>query len=197
MRRPHIPRGPGDLRLRRPGALSGFWGEVLGYPPEAPPARFATWEEALDAWGVPEEHRNDYGAVSDPDKGGPRLFFQKVPEGKTVKNRVHLDVRAAPGLPGDERMAALEAEAERLVALGATRLQRHEPAASAPATSSWATPRATSSASTDASEGVAVWPGARPNRSTPNTTPRRPPRHDQRHIPAGREPCPGGVEFRQ
>lgn len=36
-------------------------------------------------------------------------------------------MRAAPGLNGDERMTALEAEAERLVALGATRLKRYEP----------------------------------------------------------------------
>jgi hypothetical protein len=56
------------------------------------------------------------------------LFFQKVPEGKTAKNRLHLDVRAAPGLQGDERMAALEAECARLVALGATRVQRYDPA---------------------------------------------------------------------
>ena len=111
-----------------PARLSAFWGEVLGYPPEAPPAPFASWEEALDAWGIPEEQRNDYSAVSDPDKVGPRLFFQKVPEGKTAKNRVHLDVRSAPGLEGDDRMAALESEAERLVALGARRVSRHEPA---------------------------------------------------------------------
>jgi predicted enzyme related to lactoylglutathione lyase len=45
-----------------------------------------------------------------------------------VKNRVHLDVRAAPGLEGDERMAALETECERVVALGAVRVQRFEPA---------------------------------------------------------------------
>jgi catechol 2,3-dioxygenase-like lactoylglutathione lyase family enzyme len=110
-----------------PAALSEFWREVLGYPEEAPPAPFGSWTEALDAWGVPEDHRNDYGAISTPDKSGPRLFFQKVPEGKTAKNRVHLDVRAAPGLTGEERMAALEAEAERLVGFGATRLQRFEP----------------------------------------------------------------------
>ena len=67
-------------------------------------------------------------AAVDPAGAGPRLFFQQVPEGKTVKNRVHLDVRAAPGLEGDERMAALEAECERLVALGATRVARSEPA---------------------------------------------------------------------
>ncbi|MEO6578702.1 MAG: VOC family protein, partial [Candidatus Limnocylindria bacterium] len=46
---------------------------------------------------------------------------------KVAKNRVHLDVRAAPGLQGEERMAALEAECERLVALGATRVRRDEP----------------------------------------------------------------------
>jgi len=50
-----------------------------------------------------------------------------VPEGKTVKNRVHLDVRAAPSLKGDERMSALETEANRLEALGATRAYRVEP----------------------------------------------------------------------
>jgi hypothetical protein len=40
---------------------------------------------------------------------------------------MHLDVRAAPGLRGDERMAALEAKCDALVALGATRVRRHEP----------------------------------------------------------------------
>src|SRR4051812_28413522 len=79
-------------------------------------------------------------AAVDPAGAGPRLFFQQVPEGTrskvrtpdegelvTVKNKVHLDVRAAPGLEGDERMAALEAECDRLVGLGATRRERVEP----------------------------------------------------------------------
>jgi hypothetical protein len=52
----------------------------------------------------------------------------EVPEDKVAKNRVHLDVRAAPGLDGAERMAALEVECERLVARGATRVRRSEPA---------------------------------------------------------------------
>jgi hypothetical protein len=47
------------------------------------------------------------------------VLFQRVPEGKVVKNRVHLDVRVATGLVGDERLAALEAERARLTALGA------------------------------------------------------------------------------
>ncbi|MDT9593494.1 VOC family protein [Nocardioides zeae] len=110
-----------------PGALSAFWIEVLGYRLDAPPPGFDTWEEALDAFGVPPERRNDASACVDPDGVGPRLFFQKVPEPKTAKNRLHIDVRTAVDLRGDERMAALETECERLVALGATRLQRHEP----------------------------------------------------------------------
>jgi catechol 2,3-dioxygenase-like lactoylglutathione lyase family enzyme len=111
-----------------PGALAAFWNEVLGYRLASPPPGFATWEEALDRFGVPAEDRNNASACVDPDERGPRLFFQKVPEGKTAKNRLHLDVRAAPGLQGDERMAALEAECARLVALGATRVQRYDPA---------------------------------------------------------------------
>ena len=109
-----------------PAALAAFWAEVLGYRLDSPPPGFATWDDALDAWGVPEEHRNDRSAVSDPAGAGPRLFFQKVPESKVVKNRLHLDVRAAPGLEGEARMAALEAESARLVELGAERVERHE-----------------------------------------------------------------------
>ncbi|TDV44815.1 VOC family protein [Actinophytocola oryzae] len=111
-----------------PAGLAPFWAEALGYRVQDPPAGFPSWEAALEAMNVPPEHRNDASAVVDPDGVGPRLFFQKVPEGKQVKNRVHLDVRAAPGLDGDARMKALEEEADRLVALGAARVQRHEPA---------------------------------------------------------------------
>ena len=85
-------------------------------------------EAALQAWHVPEEEWDSRDAALPPSGAtGPRLFFARVPEPKTVKNRLHLDVRAAPGLAGEERMAVLEAEAERLVGLGGTRLQRHEP----------------------------------------------------------------------
>jgi len=109
-----------------PAALAGFWAEVLGYVVQPPPAGFDSWEQALDAWGVPSEHRDDRSALVDPDGHGPRVFLQRVPEGKSAKNRQHLDVRAAPGLEGEERMAALEAECERLVGLGATRVRRYE-----------------------------------------------------------------------
>jgi catechol 2,3-dioxygenase-like lactoylglutathione lyase family enzyme len=111
-----------------PAGLAEFWAAVLGYRRQDPPPGFASWDDALDAMGVPPERRNDASAVVDPEGAGPRLFFQRVLESKQAKNRVHLDVRAAPGLAGDERMAALEGEAARLVSLGATRLARHDPA---------------------------------------------------------------------
>jgi hypothetical protein len=111
-----------------PNALAGFWCEVLGYEYDAPPPGFDTWDAALEAFGIPEDQRNMASACHHPEGSGPRLFFQQVPEGKSAKNRVHLDVRAAPGLEGDERMAALESECERLVALGGSRVSRHEPA---------------------------------------------------------------------
>ncbi|HLN78909.1 MAG TPA: VOC family protein [Nocardioidaceae bacterium] len=110
-----------------PRVLEAFWCQVLGYVEDPPPAGHPTWEEALEAFGVPREEWNSRAACHDPGGVGPRLFFQRVPEGKTVKNRVHLDVRAAPGLRGEDRMTALEAEADRLVALGATRRQRFDP----------------------------------------------------------------------
>ena len=118
-----------------PMALSRFWVEVLGYVNPPPPGRvlgpdedpFDAWRDFLSGLGVPESEWSSASAAEDPDGGGPRLFFQRVPEGKTAKNRVHLDVRVATGLEGEERMAALEAECERLVALGATRTERFEP----------------------------------------------------------------------
>jgi len=110
-----------------PGALAAFWIDVLGYQYEPPPPGYASWEAALEAFGVPPESRNDASAAVDPAGDGPRLWFQRVPEGKVAKNRVHLDVRAAPGLHGDERMAALEARCAELVEAGATRVRRSEP----------------------------------------------------------------------
>ena len=117
-----------------PRVLSSFWRDVLGYVHPGPPGvtlaagddPLTAWDEFLGRLGVPEEQRNTRSAIEDPDGPGPRLFFQQVPEDKVAKNRVHLDVRAAPGLEGEERMAALEVECTRLVSLGATRVRRHE-----------------------------------------------------------------------
>jgi len=75
-----------------PASLAAFWAAVTGY--EARP-------EDDDSWRT----------LRGPD-GRPNIGFQKVPEPKRVKNRVHLDLYAA-----DE-----EAAAARIEALGATRL---------------------------------------------------------------------------
>ncbi|MFD9050171.1 VOC family protein [Streptomyces zaomyceticus] len=96
-----------------PRAQAEFWAQALGYHLTPRP-------EGSD--GQPA----DWAAITDPDGKGPRMYFQRIPEGKTVKNRLHLDVRAAPGQTGDERMATLELEATRLGALGAKRQYRLE-----------------------------------------------------------------------
>jgi deazaflavin-dependent oxidoreductase (nitroreductase family) len=75
-----------------PVALAGFWSEVLGRPVNP---------------GADAEH----AAIDATDPAsGPRLAFHKVPERKTVKNRLHLDLRT------DQ----FEAESKRLADLGAT-----------------------------------------------------------------------------
>ncbi len=110
-----------------PDALCRFWVEVLAYQVQPPPPGFESWDSFLESVGVPHDQWNSRSAAVPVEGSGPRLYFQRVPEGKTAKNRVHLDVRAAPGLEGDDRMTALEAEATRLTALGATRQRRFEP----------------------------------------------------------------------
>jgi hypothetical protein len=103
-----------------PRALGTFWALALGYVEEPPPPPYEDWPAAFAGWGLPHERWNDAYVVVDPDGAGPRLFLQKVPEPKTAKNRLHLDV----GVPGAtrERPATrdqLRAHAGRLVAAGA------------------------------------------------------------------------------
>jgi hypothetical protein len=109
-----------------PEGLAEFWAQVLGYVAESPPDGWATWEDWARDQAIPEDRWNDASAIVDPDGAGPRIFFQRVPEGKTAKNRVHLDVRAAPGLDADARRLRLRAEAERLIAAGGTKLYELE-----------------------------------------------------------------------
>ncbi len=105
-----------------PGREGEFWAAALGYRVQAPPQGYESWEAFARERGIPEEHWNDRSAIVDPDGGRPRIYFQKVPEGKTAKNRMHLDlgVTAGPASPLDERRRLVGAEVERLKALGAT-----------------------------------------------------------------------------
>ncbi|MEY7973570.1 VOC family protein [Saccharomonospora xinjiangensis] len=104
-----------------PERVARFWCEVLGYVVPPPPEGFDSWA-AYDRSLPPEQWGASF-ACQDPSGVRPRLYFQRVPEGKVVKNRLHLDVRVGTGLVGEERVAALEAECERLVALGAVRVR--------------------------------------------------------------------------
>ena len=118
-----------------PERLARFWAEALAYTIPGPPGvRLGEGEDPITAWkrfiadlGIELGPENMRAAIEDLDQVGPRVFFQAVPEPKTVKNRLHLDVRTAPGLDGDERMDALEAECGRLTELGGTRLRRVDP----------------------------------------------------------------------
>jgi hypothetical protein len=91
-----------------PAAEAAFWVEALGYRDDGSPAADA-----------PEDERT-WAAIADPDGTGPALFFQRVPEGKAAKNRVHLDLAVGgEGTPA-ERRTRIDAERDRLLALGAT-----------------------------------------------------------------------------
>ncbi|HEX5950374.1 MAG TPA: VOC family protein [Actinomycetota bacterium] len=74
-----------------PRRLAEFWAEVLGYR-------------------IAHDDENDADIVDPAGEGWP-LLFQVVPEGKAVKNRMHLDLRPP---------VSMAAEVERVVALGAT-----------------------------------------------------------------------------
>jgi hypothetical protein len=104
-----------------PERVARFWCEVLGYVVPPPPEGYASWADVDQE--LPPERQGSAFACVDPSGVGPRLFFQRVPEGKQVKNRLHLDVRVGTGMVGEERLAALEAECARLEALGATRVR--------------------------------------------------------------------------
>ncbi len=103
-----------------PHRLNRFWAEAMGYEIED---HHDIVRQVLDAGHVtPDETIEVDGRLAfktaaasrDPAGVAPRLLFQHVPESKTVKNRVHLDLHV-----GDERR---DAEVERLTALGASRL---------------------------------------------------------------------------
>src|ERR671916_2799029 len=90
-----------------PARLASFWADALGYKVQDPPEGFTSWEAFLTSIGVPPEEWNSASAVVDPGGAGPRIYFQRVPEPKIVKNRVHVDVNVGGGhgTPMEERRA--------------------------------------------------------------------------------------------
>ena len=109
-----------------PNRLARFWAKALGYRLEEPPDGFASWQDYYVSRGLPpEEFEDGYDSIVDPDGVGPRMWFQPVPEAKVVKNRVHLDLDVGGGrdAPLADRRRRVDAEADRLVAAGATRFR--------------------------------------------------------------------------
>ncbi|PFG29936.1 hypothetical protein ATJ78_0855 [Paramicrobacterium agarici] len=106
-----------------PELLARFWAEALHYQLEPPPEGFDDWNEYWRSVGVSEDELGvGFDSIIDPEGDGPRIWFQIVPEKKSLKNRLHLDVNASGGrkVPMPERKRRIDDEAERLTALGAT-----------------------------------------------------------------------------
>ena len=111
-----------------PTPLVEFWALALGYEPAPAPEGFATWREWYLSVGVPPE---ELGAgdccdrLQDPAGVGPRIWFQPVPEPKTTKNRLHLDITISGGrdVPLDVRKERVRTHAALLEAAGATQLR--------------------------------------------------------------------------
>jgi hypothetical protein len=98
---------------RHPASLARFWATVLDGYDVAP---YDDEELArLRTIGV-DDPEDDPSVLVEAPGVVPRFFFNRVPEPKTVKNRVHLDVRAADR----------DAEVARLIAAGASEVGRHE-----------------------------------------------------------------------
>ena len=106
-----------------PELMVRFWAAALGYEVEPPPPGFATWDDWRRDIGLPESYLGTGAdSIIDPAGGGPRIWFHALPDTKTVKNRLHLDIHASGGrdLPLEARRERVEAEARRLCNLGAT-----------------------------------------------------------------------------
>ncbi len=109
-----------------PSRLVGFWAEALGYEPQPPPDGFDSWNAWYLSVGVPEDELELDGdgsdRIRDPRGEGPNIWFQPVPEPKSVKNRLHFDiyVGGGRGVPIEERRNRVDARVAELVAIGGT-----------------------------------------------------------------------------
>ena len=111
------------IDCRDPEPLARFWASALRYELEPPPEGFATWDDHWRDVGVDEDELGmGQDCIIDPAGGGPRIWFQVVPELKAVKNRLHLDISVGGGraFPLETRRQRVDAEAERLAGLGAS-----------------------------------------------------------------------------
>lgn len=110
--------------------LARFWAAALHYEFEPAPPGFADWDDYYRELGVAEDELGvGVDSIVDPLGAGPRIWFQQVPEGKTIKNRLHLDVMVGGGraVPVDARRLKVNAEVDRLAGLGARTIRVDAP----------------------------------------------------------------------
>ncbi|HEX6516117.1 MAG TPA: VOC family protein [Nocardioidaceae bacterium] len=116
---------------RDPGRLVRFWQPLLGYEVPKPPAGHATWRDWYVFVGVPEDEIEGDGVdrlLPPEDEEGVPIWFQAVPEGKTVKNRIHLDLRVTRGREASraDRRQAVERAVKEVQARGGSLLRLTE-----------------------------------------------------------------------
>jgi hypothetical protein len=107
--------------------LAAFWMLALGYEAAPPPKGFQSWDDWFDRFEVPEQERDGLASIVDPDGLLPRISFLRVPEPKTAKNRIHLDVQVGGGRSVEHavRWPRVEAMVEVLTAAGGHVLSVH------------------------------------------------------------------------
>jgi Glyoxalase-like domain len=113
--------GHADERARRYFAgMATHW--TLGCDAADPHGIAAFWAIALGYVAEPGYDDPDGASIIDPDGVGPAIGFLRVPEGKTAKNRMHIDIRVAGEPPWDMagREQLIRAKAAELVTAGAT-----------------------------------------------------------------------------
>ena len=105
-----------------PALAARFWCTALGYVEADPPKGWDSWEAFLTDQNVPADEWNDGASITDPAGTLPALSFLKVPEPRTVKNRLHLDLQVSGGRaePQHLREQRIRATAASLLTAGAT-----------------------------------------------------------------------------
>jgi len=128
------PRVSLTIDCHDPVVLVAFWCTALDYVPEPAPGGHANWLDYWKSIGIPEEELAGVDAstcdsIVDPAGRRPRIWFQVVPETKTGKNRLHLDLDVTQGRSGDlaQRKDAVDVEADRLCVHGARILRTLAP----------------------------------------------------------------------
>ncbi|CAN5260669.1 hypothetical protein BH18ACT5_BH18ACT5_03790 [soil metagenome] len=103
------------VACENPGKLAGFWAGALDYILQPPPEGFDSWDAFADKVGIPEEMRNDFSAVVDPEEKGPRIVNAALNSPRNGPGSKHWEQRA-----NTKRLALLERSGSRCLIPKAT-----------------------------------------------------------------------------